>query len=112
MPRFALTTLLLVAQLASAQKPKVAAAAPNLDPRTPLTRAQSAWVNKTLKSLSLRERVGQMVNVWVLGDYSNTSDSSFAEVLRWIRDDHVGGVTMSLGSPIEVAEKINAMQRA
>ncbi|MBC7673025.1 MAG: endonuclease/exonuclease/phosphatase family protein [Polaromonas sp.] len=84
----------------------------NLDPRTPLTAAQHQWVEWTLASLSLRERIGQMINVWVLGDYTNTRDSSFAEVLRWIRDDHIGGVTMSLGSPIEVAEKINAMQRA
>jgi beta-N-acetylhexosaminidase len=84
----------------------------NLDPRTPLTSAQRDWVETTLASLSLRERVGQMVNIWVLGDYTNTRDSSFAEVLRWIRDDKVGGATMSLGSPIEVAEKINAMQRA
>jgi beta-N-acetylhexosaminidase len=84
----------------------------NLDPRTPLTVAQRDWVDRTLASLTLRERVGQMVNVWVLGDYTNTRDSSFAEVLRWIRDDHVGGVSMSLGSPIEVAAKVNAMQRA
>ena len=84
----------------------------NLDPRTPLTTVQREWVEWTLASLSLRERIGQMINVWVLGDYTNTRDSSFAEVLRWIRQDHIGGVTMSLGSPIEVAEKINAMQRA
>ena len=83
-----------------------------LDPRAPLSGAQREWVERTLASLTLRERAGQMVNVWVLGDYTNTRDSSFAEVLRWIRDDKVGGVTMSLGSPIEVAEKINAMQRA
>ena len=83
-----------------------------LDPRTPLTAAQNEWVERTLASLTLRERIGQMIHVWVLGDYTNTQDSSFAEVLRWIRDDHIGGVTMSLGSPIEVAEKINAMQRA
>ncbi len=84
----------------------------NLDPRSPLTVAQREWVERTLRSLSLRERAGQLVNVWVLGDYTNTRDSSFAEVLRWVRDDGVGGVTMSLGSPIEVADKINAMQRA
>ena len=53
-----------------------------------------------------------MIHFWVLGDYTNTHDSTFAEALRWIRNDGVGGVTMSLGSPIEVAEKINAMQRA
>ncbi|MEP6835468.1 MAG: glycoside hydrolase family 3 N-terminal domain-containing protein [Gemmatimonas sp.] len=84
----------------------------NLDPRTPLTKTQADWVERTLAAMPLRERVGQMVNVWVLGDYSNNRDSAFAEVLRWIKNDHVGGVTMSLGSPIEVAEKINAMQRA
>ena len=90
----------------------IAASPTNLDPRTPLTALQRHWVDSTLASLSLRERVGQMVNVWVLGDYTNYEDSSFAEVLRWIRDDHVGGVSMSLGSPIEVAAKVNAMQRA
>lgn len=84
----------------------------NLDPRTPPTPEQRAWVDSTLASLSLRERIGQMINVWVLGDYTNRRDSSFAEVLRWIERDQIGGATMSLGSPIEVAEKINAMQRA
>ncbi len=84
----------------------------SLDPRTPLTSAQRAWVDYTLESLSLRERVGQMVNVWVLGDYTNSHDSSFAEVMRWIQRDHIGGMTMSLGSPIEVAAKLNAFQRA
>ncbi|HET9013534.1 MAG TPA: glycoside hydrolase family 3 N-terminal domain-containing protein, partial [Gemmatimonadaceae bacterium] len=95
-----------------AAAPSSAPASGNIDPRTPLSPAQRDWVERTLASMSLRERAGQMVNVWVLGDYTNTRDSSFAEVLRWIRDDHVGGVAMSLGSPIEVAEKINAMQRA
>ncbi|GAC1516672.1 MAG: glycoside hydrolase family 3 N-terminal domain-containing protein [Gemmatimonadaceae bacterium] len=82
-----------------------------MDPRTPLTPAQRRWVDSTLSTLSLRERVGQMIMVWVLGDYTNHRDSSFAQVRRWITDDRVGGVSMSLGSPIEVAAKIDAMQR-
>jgi beta-N-acetylhexosaminidase len=90
----------------------VAVPGSTIDPRTPLSPAQRDWVERTLASLTLRERVGQMIHVWVLGDYTNTHDPTFAEVLRWIRNDGVGGVTMSLGSPIEVAEKINAMQRA
>src|SRR4051812_10552946 len=52
-----------------------------------------------------------MVMVWVLGDYTNTRDSSYAEVIRWIERDHIGGVSMSLGTPIEVAAKVNDMQR-
>ncbi|GAC1649326.1 MAG: glycoside hydrolase family 3 N-terminal domain-containing protein [Gemmatimonadaceae bacterium] len=83
----------------------------NVDARSPLTLDQQRWIDSTLRSLSLRERVGQMIMVWVLGDYTNTRDSTFAQVRRWITDDRVGGVSMSLGSPIEVAAKINAMQR-
>ena len=81
------------------------------DPRTPLTPAQTKWIDSTLASLPLRDRIGQMVTVWVLGDYTSNGDSSFAEVRRWIERDHVGGVSMSLGTPIEVAAKINSMQR-
>ena len=83
----------------------------NLDPRTPLTPAQESWVNRTFASLTLREKVGQLVMVWVLGDYTSNGDSSFAEVRRWITQDGIGGVSMSLGTPIEVAAKLNAMQR-
>ena len=82
-----------------------------ISPTTPLTTSQRAWVDRTLASLSLRERVGQMVMVWVLGDYTNVHDSSYAEVIRWVEQDHIGGVSMSLGTPIEVAAKLNDLQR-
>ena len=81
------------------------------NPRAPLTPAQAKWIDSTLASLPLRERIGQMVHVWVLGDYTSYTDSTFAEVRRWIERDHIGGVTLSLGTPIEVAAKINNMQR-
>src|SRR5205823_4091882 len=77
-----------------------------LDLSLPLTSAQQRWVDSTLATLSLRDRVGQMVMVWVLGDYTSNGDSTFAEVRRWIQQDHIGGVSMSLGTPIEVAAKI------
>lgn len=83
-----------------------------LSPDAPLDRASRRWVDRTLASLSLRDRVAQMVMVWVLGDYTSTSDSTFAQALAWVADDHVGGVVMSLGSPIEVAAKVNDLQRA
>jgi len=94
-------------------EPAVAAlpAIGNLDPGTPLTPAQQRWVDSTLTTLTLRDRVGQMTHVWVLGDYTSTSDSTWLEIRDWLLVDKVGGVTMSLGTPIEVAVKINAMQR-
>lgn len=71
----------------------------------------NAWVEKSLHDLSLRQRVAQMVMFWVLGDYTSTDDSVFKEVVRWVEVEGVGGVTMSLGTPIEVADKINYFQR-
>lgn len=85
--------------------------APPINPTAALTDAQRRWVDSTFASLSLRDRVGQMIMIWVLGDYTSNTDSSFAEVRRWIDTDQVGGVSMSLGTPIEVAAKINTMQR-
>src|SRR5687767_8534372 len=69
------------------------------------------WVDSTLASLSPRDRAAQMVMVWMLGDYTSTQDSLFAEAVRWVEREGVGGITMSLGTPIEVADKLNYLQR-
>lgn len=82
----------------------------NLTPGTPLTPAQRRWVERTLAGLPLRARVGQLTMAWVLGDFVNAQDPSFVETRRWIEVDGIGGVVMSLGSPIEVASKIGVMQ--
>lgn len=83
---------------------------PHPAPRT-LLRDTSAWVDSTLTSLTLRQRIAQMVMFWTLGDYTSVEDSTFAEAVRWVETEGVGGVTMSLGTPIEVADKLNFLQR-
>lgn len=77
----------------------------------PLTGAERAWIDRTVAALPLRDRVAQLVSVWVLGDYVNAQDPTFVKVRDWIAQEHVGGVIMSLGSPLEVAAKVNSMQR-
>jgi beta-N-acetylhexosaminidase len=77
----------------------------------PLTPEQQRWVDRTLAGLTLRQRVGQMVTIWSLGDYTSNGDTTFAQVRRWVEQDGVGGITMSLGTPIEVAAKLNDLQR-
>ncbi|HZF67547.1 MAG TPA: glycoside hydrolase family 3 N-terminal domain-containing protein, partial [Gemmatirosa sp.] len=77
----------------------------------PLAPAERAWLDATLARLSLRDRVAQLVTVWVLGDYAHVQDSSFARAREWIVRDHVGGMVMSLGSPLETAAKVNALQK-
>jgi beta-N-acetylhexosaminidase len=94
-----------------ASTPVMSTQVPALSPGQPLSPDQRRWVDSTLASLSLHDRVGQMVMVWMLGDYSNTKDSTFAEVIRWVEQDRIGGVSMSLGTPIEVAAKLNDLQR-
>ena len=61
--------------------------------------------------MPLREKIAQMIMIWVLGDYTSTTDQTFADAADRVRIDKVGGVVMSLGSPIEVAAKVNALQR-
>jgi beta-N-acetylhexosaminidase len=81
-----------------------------LSPDVPLPASHRAWIETTLASLSLRERVGQMVMIWVLGDYTSAHDSTFAAITRQVSTLGLGGVVMSLGSPIEVAAKVNYLQ--
>ena len=75
-----------------------------------VTARDSAWVRRTMASLTLRQKVGQMVWPSVFADYVSTSDSAWMRVRDWIAKDQVGGFTMSVGSPIEMAAKLNAMQ--
>jgi beta-N-acetylhexosaminidase len=71
----------------------------------------AAWVDSVLATLSLRQRVAQLVWPWVLGDYQADDHPAFAKTLAAVRDTGVGGIIISIGSPVEVAAKLNALQR-
>ena len=87
-------------------------AAPTADAFSrPLAPAERRWIDTAIARLPLRERVAQLVTVQVIGDYVHYDDPTFQRVRRWIGEDRVGGVIMSLGGPLEVAAKVNAMQR-
>jgi beta-N-acetylhexosaminidase len=107
------TTFAAGCRTASPARPAESEAFGDVPPSmTPLTSAQQRrWVDSTLATLSLRERVGQMVMVWTLGDYTNTRDPSYAQLIQWVETDRIGGIAMSLGTPIEVAAKLNDIQR-
>lgn len=78
---------------------------------TPLTRADSAWVEAILKSLSPRERVAQLIMPWVPGEYAAVGSPGYEEVRKWVEDDKVGGLVLSIGMPLSYAAKLNHMQR-
>jgi len=61
--------------------------------------------------MSPRDRAAQLVWPQLFGDYTPTSSAGWIRVQQLITGEHVGGFIMSIGSPTETAEKLNAMQR-
>ena len=76
------------------------------------SRAPADWVDSVLASLSLREKAAQMVWPTVYGDYVSGDSPQWETLRRLIQEERVGGFTVSVGSPVEIAVKLDAMQRA
>ena len=84
-----------------------------LSPIGPALIAQTedeGWVERTLTGLTLRQKVGQLIMPWVLGDFAPEGSPSHDRILEYIEDQGIGGVIMSVGSPTEVAAKLNDFQ--
>jgi beta-N-acetylhexosaminidase len=69
-----------------------------------------SWAERTLEGLSLRQKVAQMIMPSLLGDFSPVGSAGWNRITRLIDQDEVGGILMSVGSPTEVASKLNALQ--
>jgi beta-N-acetylhexosaminidase len=77
-----------------------------------IDRKQERWVEKTLKSMSLREKIGQMINVRLVGDFANFSSERFLDALREVRENKIGGFTVYRGDANTIAAVTNELQRA
>ena len=55
----------------------------------------SAWVEKTLAKMTLREKLGQMLMVPYVGVFSSTESPDYKEILHEIEDNHVGGLILA-----------------
>jgi beta-N-acetylhexosaminidase len=72
--------------------------------------ADVRWADSVLATLSLREKAAQMVWVWTLGDYTAVDAPAFTNIERIVRDNQLGGAIVSVGSPMDIAAKTNALQ--
>jgi beta-N-acetylhexosaminidase len=70
-----------------------------------------AWTDAVLSSLTLRQKVGQMIMPFVLGDYAPEGTPGHDRIVRHIEEDEIGGVIVSVGTPTDVAVKLNDLQR-
>jgi beta-N-acetylhexosaminidase len=74
--------------------------------------SDAAWADSVLATMSLRDKAAQMVWPWLLGDYTATDDPTYRRIEKLIREQHLGGVIISVGSPTEITAKLNALQTA
>jgi len=65
-----------------------------------------------LATLTVRQKAAQMVWVWTLGDYTAVDAPQYATIEKQITDLELGGIIVSVGGPMDIATKVNALQRA
>lgn len=67
----------------------------------------SEWVERTLASMSLEERVGQLVVPSFNAVFTSTTSEAFEELVALVRDHHVGGVHVFGGRQRVPAVRLN-----
>src|SRR5882762_4027678 len=76
-------------------------------PRPP----QPVAADAVLAKLTTRQKVAQLVVPWLGGNYMALDDSAFQIATRWVDTLEVGGIIISVGSPYDIAAKLNALQK-
>lgn len=64
-----------------------------------------------LAGMSVRDKIAQLVMPWIPGTYAAYDDDGFARAQAWVDSLHVGGIIISVGSPLDVAAKLNRLQQ-
>jgi len=115
MPRiFSATILALSLSLPAFAKDKQARPAPFNTTRG------DKWAEKTLRHLSVEEKIGQVFMIWCRASFLNVESPEYLQWLDDMRKYHVGSFTMSVHvdgpfllrtEPYEVAELLNRLQR-
>ncbi len=78
------------------------------------------WAQKTLRHLSVEEKIGQVFMIWCRASFLNVESPEYLQWLEAMQKYHVGSFTMSVHvdgpfllrtEPYEVAELLNRLQR-
>jgi len=69
------------------------------------------WVEETLKNLTLREKIGQMIIMPLNGEFTNAGSEKFAQMRRQIVENKVGGFTLFRGEANSIAALTNEAQK-
>lgn len=67
-------------------------------------------VEQTLARLTLRQKIGQLVFPRITGAYMPAAGPEFERTRDWIQKYGIGGIIVTIGPPLEMAAKLNALQ--
>ena len=79
--------------------------------QTKIDRAGDKWIENTLKTMTLREKIGQMMMLALSGEFTNLNDAKFKETRRRIEQLKIGGFTLFRGEANSIAALTNEAQR-
>jgi beta-N-acetylhexosaminidase len=68
-------------------------------------------IDQLVGSLSVRDKIAQLVVPWIPGNYTAYDDDGFVRAEGWVDSLHVGGLIVSIGSPLDIAAKLNRLQQ-
>lgn len=96
----------------------------------PATDTSALWVERTLASMSLDEKIGQLLMPGMDSTYISTDSEAFERLRHLVQDRHVGGIivfggttpspgvllnptysTIALGDPLSAAATLNRLQQ-
>jgi len=80
-------------------------------PRRSAVAPATISVDSLLGTLTARQKAAQLIMPFLPGAYAALDDSEFQVAARWVDTLELGGVIVSVGSPYDIAAKLNTLQR-
>lgn len=99
--------------LSCSSQPPIQKAEPPLAPPPVtgvVTRDRSHWVDSVLASLTVEQKIGQMMMVGVSGHYFSSTTDQYARLARLVRERQIGGAILWRGDVYESALRLNTLQ--
>lgn len=82
-----------------------------LPPALVEARAGHPDLDDIVLALTVRQKLAQLLMPWVPGSYAAFDDSTFVRAAHWVDSLQLGGIIIAGGSPIDIAVKLNHLQR-
>src|SRR5260370_8830964 len=70
-----------------------------------LTPAANAWVETTLRKMSVNEKIGQLLFTTYHGSFTAADSAAYRQIIHDVTDLHVGGfINVTQGSPLGIVK--------